>query len=303
MIFQMPPLCQTIELLTIDPSLGRFDPGSLPDQVLMELLVDGMNEDRKRMFQDNSGTFTDVSEWPGVQCDDDRVTSVDFDTYRYNEEPFPFAYVPRLAEKFSITLGNLHGTLDPSLLPVDLKEFSVFSNELHGSIDCDAFPKNMTHIVLGGNEFCGSLKLSSLPRSIAIFQADNNNFSGEVELNDLPPAMECLFLDDNDLTGKIHIERLPKAMKCLDLSRNCFHGDFVLMALPPTLHELSIGRNELSGKAVLLGASTEMQFTLGHRGVLTAVVDENGSPHAWEEKILSYTNVDDDSDRDEDWWS
>ena len=66
----------TLQLLTIDPALGRLDYESLSDQALMEMLIDGMNAKDKAEYQDENGNCRDVGEWKGIALSNDRVTEV-----------------------------------------------------------------------------------------------------------------------------------------------------------------------------------------------------------------------------------
>ena len=50
---------------TVD-GLGRFDPSSLPDQTLMELLVENFTPRAKEKYQTSGGSYYDISEWSSV---------------------------------------------------------------------------------------------------------------------------------------------------------------------------------------------------------------------------------------------
>ena len=59
---------------SVDINLGHVDYRSFSDQTLMELLIEGFDENTKRMCQDEDGMYIDVCEWQFVKCNvDDRV--------------------------------------------------------------------------------------------------------------------------------------------------------------------------------------------------------------------------------------
>ena len=54
-------------------SIGRVDYSSLPQQALMEIMAESIDD--KRIFQDNDGNFLEISEWVGV------VTNAQWESY------------------------------------------------------------------------------------------------------------------------------------------------------------------------------------------------------------------------------
>ena len=58
-------------LFTADSSISRVDYNSLSDQTLMEMLIDGFDDESKRTYQEKDGTYLDVCEWSLVVCDDE----------------------------------------------------------------------------------------------------------------------------------------------------------------------------------------------------------------------------------------
>ena len=270
--------------LTIDPSLGRLDANALSDQTLMEILIDGMIDEDKADFQDDSGNFFDVCEWKIIQCVGDRVMHISMATYEFGTVPLPFGFIPPLAERFSATYANLHGTLETSCLPAELRTFEAAENKLHGPLNFKMFPRTLAMLVIESNEFCGSCRLADLPDTLTAFIGSGNNFTGEISLNSLPQAMEKLDLARNALTGSLSIETLPSGIKEIHLSRNNFFGDFKLLAFPDALREIHINGNQLSATAIFRHSSEDMPFELDCDPI-TEVLDAKGNTHPWEEEF------------------
>ena len=282
-------LRQVFQLLCVDPSLGRLDYDSLPDQALMEILIAGSRNPKKAGFQDANGNFKDVCEWNGVTCVDDRVTEITFCSVKFERAQFPFDYVPPLVEVLSITGCDLFGNLNLSVLPQNLEKLEVSSHSvcrpLCGSLDFMAFPRKLTHIAIDENSFSGSCALADLPDSVITFNAASNKFSGSISLNNLPAAMQFLHLRNNDLSGCIHIESLPHFMRQISLSNNSFSGEFRLKPQPLALQYVEMMGNNFSPTIRVCSEPGLMRFKLTGRWI-QAVIDENGNRHPNEYMIL-----------------
>ena len=273
--------------ITVDPSLGRLDYESLSDQALMEMLVDGLVEFHKRVFQDANEHFHDVCEWAGIECNDGRVEKVNLQERKVNKftaKKFPFEFIPPLVVSFKAYKTNMHGTLDPADLPVNLKILRVYENSLHGSLSFKAFPRKMEDITIFKNNFHGSIQLSDFPSSLMQLDAENNSFCGEVCLNDLPPRMQWLQISANKLTGSINIERLPASIQVINLSKNEFSGEFRMLSIPRSLYRLNIQNNAFKETIVLAKASGNMHFAL-HADPVKSVLDQAGNVHKWQAHI------------------
>ena len=269
-----------------DPALGRLDYASLSDQTLMEMLVDDMPDVYKSRYQDTNGNFTDISTWPRVQLQNDRVVQVEFTTRNIGDRQFPFELIPPLVEHFALYESAANGTVDTKILPRTLLRFDVTENKLYGELNFPAFPRGLKEIIICYNQFSGSCALQHLPDKLVRFDAMSNKFSGEVALNNLPSTLERLYLKRNNLSGQIAIDRLPAPMQFLDLGENKFYGDFRMMVFPPDLRCVSLDDNyELSGTAVLRRSTEEMHFEL-EIDWPKAIIDENGDEHPWKEEIV-----------------
>ena len=236
-----------LKVLAVDPSLGRLDYDSLSDQALMEMLIEGLDDEVKENYQDANGGYLDVCEWTAVECTDDRVTSIDISWGRMNEKQFPFEFIPALTQDFEIFSSNMHGTLDTGVLPSGLVRIQVSINNLHGELNFGAFPRKLERIHIDRNSFGGSCMLSDLPDALTIFSARENKLSGGVLLSDLPAAMEVLILSQNALSGDILLNDLPMGMKELNLSQNNLSGGVQINDLPAAMRSLDLSYNKLSG--------------------------------------------------------
>ena len=270
---------------SVDPALGRLDCNLLSDQALMEMLIDGMQEEDKKEFLDSNGNFLDVCEWSEVTCNKKkRVRKIEFKRGKFNEKQFHFDFIPSRTWFFSADSMNLHGTLDTSVIPTALTLIGVSDNALHGSFKIKTLPSKMSSINISRNRFTGSLELSDFPAKMQGFFASSNCFCGEIILNNLPPSLFDLDLNGNQLSGSIYITNLPKSLQSLKLSYNAFSGDFTMQSIPKYI-SVDIRGNPLSGKAIFERKAGKMQFELKH-DCIKLVVDENGEKHKWNGEIM-----------------
>ena len=287
-----------LQILAINPALGRLDYDSLSDQALMEILIDGMNaKDKAELFQDQSGNFKDICDWSKLICSNDRVQEIRINFSKFNKKQFPFEFIPPLVTKFSMMGCNLHGTLDFSTLPQNFTRLVASSNKLHGTLNFKALPRALVTLYIESNEFTGRCALEELPDSLEFFDASGNKLSGEISFNSLPSAMETLNLSNNLLTGTISIAHLPASIRIIELDNNAFTGRFRLLALPDDLERIFITGNNLSGTAIISEAYGEMPFTLVHDSI-KEVLDDKGEKHAWEETIVNEMYEESENDWD-----
>ena len=131
-------------LLSIDGSAGRVDIHSLSDQSLIELLLTDLSNISKQYFQDDSGYFVDVCEWPNVECDTaGRVINIDSFPSQI-EGTLHFAYIPPCAKILNTSRGSLgcskfEGTLDTATLPQSLELLNISGNGFSGSVNFLSF--------------------------------------------------------------------------------------------------------------------------------------------------------------------
>ena len=243
-------------LLSVDPSLGRVDYGLFSDQTLMEMLLEGFDDETKKTYKDNDGMYLDVCEWSCVTCDDNqRVTEVDIDS------------------------SNIVGSLELCYAPPKVKEFRVNppwdGSKMTGSVDLTHLPEEMTHLDLQNNQLTGEVDLTQLPKGMKQLDLQSNNLTGEIILTHLPDGMNGLFLYNNQLTGEIDLTCLPGGMECLFLRNNQLSGSVVIQRLPQGMRMIELRENHFNASAVVDSKATDVDIFLSGSGV-TSVVDENG---------------------------
>ena len=111
-------MCALELFFSVDPSLGRVDYSLFSDQTLMEMFIDGFDDETNQRYIDNDGMYLDVCKWSCITCDDDgRVFVILLD----NE--------------------NICGSLELCYVPPKVKVVSITSNknQLTGSIDLHIF--------------------------------------------------------------------------------------------------------------------------------------------------------------------
>ena len=105
----------TFELVfpdAVDPSLGRVDLESLPQQALMEMVIEGIaNKEKICGYVDEP---KDIEEWKGVSIEDGQVVEIDWEQL-YLEGSLHVAWLPRSARKFTVFFNHFSGHLYPHL--------------------------------------------------------------------------------------------------------------------------------------------------------------------------------------------
>ena len=175
--------------LTVDPNAGRFNAASLPDQTLMELLLQRLTLDTSKLEAED-GSFTDCCGWNIVKCDSDKnVTAVHaFWVDSYYNTPQRYA-----------------GELDLRLIPSKVKYFDMGNHQLTGLLSLEALPLGLIGFKAAMNSFSGSIGLSQLPETLEKLDVSGNELSGSLRLNKLPKSLVELNVEGN-LSGKAPAE-------------------------------------------------------------------------------------------------
>ena len=270
-----------------ESALGRVNPGALSDQDLMELLIEGICENAKKEYQDSHGAYLDISEWNGVELDENsRVVSVGAEERTCNGT-VALAYIPTLVTRFALFESHARGTLDTSQLPEGLDTLMLFRNEFHGDVGLTALPKNLREFNISENEFSGSCDLTSLPASIELVNVARNAFSGTLDFSNLPPKIFFLFLEHNTFSGEVRCAALPAELRMLWVHNNALTGAFRLDKAPEVTREIRAEHNSFSGTAYIDAAASAGKRISLHDNNIVAVVTEKGEKHTNEYEILN----------------
>ena len=222
----------------------------MSDQTLMEMLIEGFDDETKKRYQDKKGMYFDVCEWSCVACDEDqRVIHVDMKC-RYIGGSLELCYVPPKVRTLRIGVPwvntRLKGSVNLTHLPKEVQVIDLRINELTGEIDLTQLPQGMLCLHLQDNQFCGKVDLMHLPSKIKELYLCKNKLTGEIDLSQLPEAMEKLFFTRNQLTGSVDLTQLPDRMQKLYLEHNQLTGRIDLTHLPDGMKSLSLSNNQLT---------------------------------------------------------
>ena len=241
--------------VSIDPSLGRVDYSLMSDQTLMEMLIEGFDDESKQRYKDKDGMYLDVCKWKFTNCDDHQ----------------------RVIDMF-INNENVTGSLDLCYVPPRMKRLRISnmcgSSKLTGSVDLKQLPDGMKYLALENSQLTSEIDLAHLPDGMTYLSLSNNQITGEIDLSHLPHKMGCIYLDSNQLTGEIDLAHLPDGMKELSLENNQFSGSLVIKSLPQGMRTIDVRGNHFNAIA-LVDSRTYVTINLKGSGV-TSVVDGNG---------------------------
>ena len=262
---------------SVDPSLGRVDYSLMSDQTLMEMFIEGFDDETTQKYQDSEGMYLSVCKWSGIECDDDeRVIGIEMDSTNVGGS-LALCYVPPKVRELYIRSGytsKLTGPVDLTCLPEGMRVLVLNDNELTGEIDVTHLPDRMVYLYLHNNQLTGEIDLTHLPDRVSSFYIEDNQLAGEIHLTHLPNGMEYLHLQNNQFTGEIDLTQLPDGLRALHLENNQFSGSLILKRLPPGIRTIIARGNQFNAVAV---AESEAHATIKLDGSgVTSVVDENG---------------------------
>ena len=258
-------MCAFQLFLTGDPSLGRIDYNLLTDQALMEMFIEGFDEETKKKYQDKHGMYLDVCDWLCIECDeDDRVIEIDINSRHVSGSLDLFYAPPRVKE---LWISSLSG--------------EVYNSELTGSIDFKQLPSGVECLTLDNNQLTREIDLTQLPNEMKALRLNYNQLTGDIELTKLPEGLNYLSLDSNQLTGEIDLTRLPARLYHLDLQNNQFTGEIDLTHLSEGMNYLYLNKNQLSGSFVVKNSSPGLRSINAEDNKFNAVAVIDSKSHAY----------------------
>ena len=103
---------ELVFLDAVDPSLGRVDLESIPQQALMEMVIEGIAN--KEKICGDADEPIDIEECEGVTIKDVEVAEIDWEQL-YLEGSLHVAWLPRSARKFTVFFNHFSGHIYPHL--------------------------------------------------------------------------------------------------------------------------------------------------------------------------------------------
>ena len=272
----------------VDETLSRIDYALLNDQARMEILIEGLTDASKALYQDDSGSYLDVCDWECVECDNTGKVSV-INFKNEIEGTLNLSYTPPKVKNVNVRGRNAQGTLDTSKLPEDLETISISKTAMYGSVDFTKIPEKVHDFTLKRSLFSGGCDFTALPPCLVCFYIMHNEFEGPVDLTQLPKTVRWFSIGWNNFSGPIDLESLPQRLESLFIHENKLCGKFQFLNVPHNFTSLWAYKNAFDAAAKV----TSRVFTddiylnvyLSEAGV-SSVVDENGQPHHAADRIL-----------------
>ena len=159
---------------TVDPSLGRVDNESLPQQALMEMVIYGKKN--KEKICGDVDEPQGIEEWKGVTIEDGEVVEIHWDRLRLKGS-LHVEWLPSSVRTFVANTNHLTGTVDLASLPTAMKELLLGINAFTGSICLERLPESMVYLSVPYSRLSGSLKLARLPDTLTYLEAYDNEFT------------------------------------------------------------------------------------------------------------------------------
>ena len=235
-----------------DPSaLGRVDRSSLPQQVLMELFVNGNSLIN---VHDIAGNTKPIQEWQGLQLNEmDEVVRIIWILFVRSAQrdsggqtnPLDLHWIPSSVRHIQIQSYNVK-SFDPLDFPEEATHLSIANCGIHGTLDAARLPRNLETLGIHLNALSGTIDAASLPPSLQFLFLFENAFEGSIRWSDLPQNLEVILLNSNKLTGTVDIKSLPARLKILNIGHNAFYGSVDFARKPQSLTTLLLNHNAFS---------------------------------------------------------
>ena len=251
----------TICLCPDSEALGRLDYMSLSQQAMMELLVANVTNGLK----DKKGNYIDISEWPGVVCDEGEcVVEINWSnekalfshrTTKRCDGSLDMQWIPHTVRKLRLTALSI-ANFDTGHLPRDALEVKIgggYTGKVTGTIAAGKLPRGLQTFDMSRNKLTGTFDVAGLPASLRSMSIQSNGCEGTLDFTTLPSKMEEFFAQHNKFKGEINLTLLPECMKVINLSCNQLDGLIDVSKLPDGLGRIDLRDNLLSGPVPLIG--------------------------------------------------
>jgi hypothetical protein len=219
----MPILKVVLFCYGMDPLLGRLDYASMPQQALMEMFIDGI-ENREKICGSKEEP-ADIEKWEGVRLNENGDVT-----------------------KITCVAMNLEGSVNVQWLPSTIERFQMDNNRLTGTIDLTSLPPPMKYIYLSDNHFTGTIDLCHLPECFQFLNLTVNNLNGTLNLENLPQSLYSLSLGHNEFSGTVSLVNLPDGLKQLAIQSTKISGRTDFSKLPNSLAKFNFSNTQLSGE-------------------------------------------------------
>ena len=291
-----------LSLHAADTPADTFDINAHTDLELLNMVTQGLDENKRCAFADTPERRLPVCEWPMVKCDKSgRVIRIYKCPIYLASGSLNLEFLPPrvtvcalINDKPHLPGERLGGKLRTALLPRGLESLRILSLEFNGTVDMTRLPPALQTLCLHGNKFTGSCDLTKLPRNLTSLEISRNDFSGTLDLTRLRSEFRSLMAANNRFSGKLNFANLPRDLMSLDLSDNEFTGEFHFLHTLYSRITVHADGNPLEGTAVVHSSLTNVSV---HRTFIDCVVDENGNPSKSKHAILGKATTADGPER------
>mmetsp|Transcript_26401 Transcript_26401/g.41088 ORF Transcript_26401/g.41088 Transcript_26401/m.41088 type:complete len:268 (-) Transcript_26401:47-850(-) len=237
-------------MISVD-SVGRVDKSSFSQQTLMELLIDGVTENKYKVCG-KVDEPEDITVWNGVKMNTAQEVTDILWTSMGLAGSLQFQWLPPTVTSFvmsgvSYGRGRMSGSIDLTVLPGSLRVLQLNNNEFSGGIALDQLPEALQTLDVYTNSLTGTLNLKELTGCLETLNLSRNLFTGTVCLTKFPRSLRWLALSQNKLCGPVDLTQLPDGMTNLYLFKNNFEGETDFTHLPESLGSFYVSDTGLSG--------------------------------------------------------
>ena len=145
--------------------LARPDKDSMPQQILMEILVGDFDD--KKCFREKEGEFQDITLWDVVMFNKQgEVDSIDWAAELQFDEDY----------NADGPVGT-GGSIDLQWIPSSVTSFTASRLHLTGTIDTTSLPRELTFFFFGVNRMNGTFHTMGHPRKLCRVSVAENRLS------------------------------------------------------------------------------------------------------------------------------